>query len=166
MTTEKSLHYTTRKKNTQCCKWNNLKGQQITATLFKAITINYHFLHCIILYENPWTFQCYQFVLHYIHTESHCYVSLNYFITKYCTKYQYLLIAFFTQPHPPLWHSHGWTWSNLKFSLPCKYNTKKPKWWFGKKKIKIFPILQLIKYFYHLTSNYLMTIENNFLLMQ
>ena len=34
------------------------------------------------------------------------------------------------------------------------------------KKIKIFPILQLIKYFYHLTSNYLMTIENNFLLMQ
>lgn len=127
---------------------------------------NYHFLHCIILYENPWTFQCYQFVLHYIHTESHCYVGLNYFITKYCTKYQYLLIAFFTQPHPPLWHSHGWTWSNLKFSLPCKYNTKKPKWWFGKKKIKIFQILQLIKYFYHLTSNYLMTIENNFLLMQ
>lgn len=35
-----------------------------------------------------------------------------------------------------------------------------------KKKIKIFQILQLIKYFYHLTSNYLMTIENNFLLMQ
>lgn len=97
---------------------------------------NYHFLHCIILNENPWTFQCYQFVLHYIHTESHCYVSLNYFITKYCTKYQYLLIAFFTQPHPPLWHSHGWTWSNLKFSLPCKYNTKKPKGWFGKKKSK------------------------------
>lgn len=35
-----------------------------------------------------------------------------------------------------------------------------------KKKIKIFQILQLIKYFYHLTSNYLMNIENNFLLMQ